>query len=201
VSTWIASCIALVPFYLLGCFPTGYLIARLNGIDITHQGSGNVGATNVARVIGKKAGVCTLLGDVCKGMLAVALGLLISPVGWFAAGAAAAVVCGHCFSLPPWLRGGKGVATALGTLVVLYPVGALVAVVTFGLLFWLSRTVSIASLIATAAVPTTALLTDQPEAKSVALVIMSIVIAVRHKENIIRVIEGREPKFSANKDG
>lgn len=200
MSTWIASCIALIPFYLLGCFPTGYLVARLNGIDITREGSGNVGATNVARVIGKRAGIYTLLGDLCKGMFAVALGLLISPIGWFSAGAAAAVVCGHCFSLPPWLRGGKGVATALGTLVVLYPMGALVAVVTFGLVFWLSRIVSMSSLLATAAVPTMALLTNQPEAKSIALIIMSIVIAVRHKENIIRLIEGREPKFSTRKE-
>ncbi len=200
MSTWIAGLIALVPFYLIGCFPTGYLIARLNGIDITRQGSGNVGATNVSRVIGKKAGVYTLLGDLCKGMLAAGLGFLVSPFGWFPAGAAAAVMCGHCFSLPPWLKGGKGVATALGTLVVLYPAGALAAVVSFGLVFWLSRTVSISSLVSTATVPTLALLTNQPEAKSIALVVMSVVIFSRHKDNIIRLIEGREPKFASRRE-
>jgi glycerol-3-phosphate acyltransferase PlsY len=199
VSTWIAGVIALVPFYLIGCFPTGYLIARLNGIDITKEGSGNVGATNVSRVIGKRAGIYTLLGDMCKGMLAVALGLFISPFGWFAAGAAAAVVCGHCFSLPPWLKGGKGVATALGTLFVLYPIGALTAVVFFGIAFWFSRTVSLASIVATGAVPTLSLLTNQPDAQSVALIVMSVVIIARHKQNIIRLIEGREPKFALRK--
>jgi glycerol-3-phosphate acyltransferase PlsY len=199
VSTWIAGIIALVPFYLIGCFPTGYLIARLNGVDITQEGSGNVGATNVSRVIGKRAGVYTLLGDMCKGMLAVAFGLLISPFGWFAAGAAAAVVCGHCFSLPPWLKGGKGVATALGTLLVFYPLGALIAVVFFGITFWVSRMVSVASLAATAAVPTLSLLTNQSDAQSIALIVMSVVIIARHKPNIIRVIEGSEPKFAMRK--
>lgn len=195
----LASSVSLLPFYLMGCFPTGFLVARLHGVDITSQGSGNVGATNVGRVIGKKAGVLTLVGDVIKGALAVAIAYLLAPYGWFPAGAAAAVTCGHCFSLPPWLKGGKGVATALGTLLVIFPAGALVAALTFGAVFWASKIVSIASITSALVVPIFALLTNQTEPVCISLAVMAAVIVGRHRENITRIIEGREPRFSARK--
>jgi glycerol-3-phosphate acyltransferase PlsY len=197
VSIWIASFVALIPFYILGAFPTGYLIARLHGLDITSQGSGNVGATNVSRVIGKRAGVLTLLGDVCKGALAVAIGYTVSPYGWFPAGAAVAVVCGHCFSIPRYLKGGKGVATALGAIAVLFPISALVAIATFGSIFAFSKIVSLASISAALIAPILSLITNQSDAISAALACMSAVIVYRHRENIQRLIEGREPKFSS----
>ena len=105
--------LSLIPFYLLGAFPTGYLIARMNGVDVTAVGSGNVGATNVSRVVGKKAGIVTLLVDVFKGAFGVAVASGLSTSTLFVALCAVAVVAGHCFSVPPYLKGGKGVATAL----------------------------------------------------------------------------------------
>jgi glycerol-3-phosphate acyltransferase PlsY len=199
VSTFIATLVALIPFYLIGCFPTGILIAHLHGVSITTQGSGNVGATNVSRVIGKKAGIQTLLGDLFKGIIAVALAFWFAPHGAFAAYAAVAVVCGHCFSLPPKLKGGKGVATALGVTLVLFPLGGLIAIASFGLVFGFTKIVSVASLAAAGAVSLAALVSNQPEPTSFALVGVSLVILYRHRENIKRLIEGREPMFSFKK--
>jgi glycerol-3-phosphate acyltransferase PlsY len=196
VSMWIAAVIALIPFYLLGAFPTGVLVAKLHGVDITSKGSGNVGATNVSRVIGKKAGLLTLAGDLCKGSLAVLIGYAISPYGWFPAGAAVAVVCGHCFSVPPYLKGGKGVATALGAIIVLFPLSALVALATFGGVFAFSKIVSLASISAALVAPIFSLITNQPDMTSAALACMAGIIVYRHRENIQRLIEGREPRFS-----
>ena len=197
MGTSIATLVALIPFYLLGSFPSGYLLARLHGVDITKHGSGNVGATNVARTIGKRAGVLTLLLDLIKGMLAVYLASMITDQVWFSAAAAVAVVSGHCFSIPPFLKGGKGVATGLGVLIALAPGAALTSIVIFVALFSTTKLVSLASIVATLSAPLYSLVTDQPEAKSLALIILSFVIVYRHRENIKRLIEGREPKFGS----
>ena len=191
--------ISLVPFYLLGAFPTGPLIAKIYGVDITSQGSGNVGATNVARVVGKRAGIFTLLGDVCKGAFGVFIaGLVVGDV-WFPSAAAVAVVSGHCFSVPPYLKGGKGVATALGVISVLYPSSSIIALITFGGFFGIWRSVSLASIAATLVVPMWALITNAPDAVSVALIILAALIVMRHEQNIKRLIEGREPRFESRK--
>ncbi len=191
--------LSLVPFYLLGAFPTGQLIAKVYGVDITSRGSGNVGATNVARVVGKRAGIFTLLGDALKGALGVVLAGLCVGESWFPGTAALAVVLGHCFSVPPYLKGGKGVATALGVITVLYPSSSLVALATFGMFFWLWRIVSLASIGATLVVPMWALVTNAPDAVSVSLMLIAVVIVMRHEENIKRLIEGREPRFQGRK--
>ena len=193
--TSIATLIALIPFYLLGSFPTGYLLAKLHGVDITKQGSGNVGATNVARSIGKRAGVLTLVLDLVKGALAVLLASLITNESWFLSAAAVAVVCGHCFSLPPFLKGGKGVATGLGVLIALVPGAALTSIIVFAALFSTTRLVSLSSIIATLSAPLYSLALNHPEPKSLALIVLSLVIVFRHRENITRLIEGREPRF------
>jgi glycerol-3-phosphate acyltransferase PlsY len=191
--------VSLIPFYLLGSFPTGLLLAKLKGIDITAQGSGNVGATNVARVVGKRAGVFTLLGDALKGALGVVVAGLFVADSWFPSAAAFAVVLGHCFSVPPYLKGGKGVATALGVIAVLYPSSSLVALVTFGAFFGIWKIVSLASIAATLMVPMWALVTNAPDSVSVSLIVIATLIVMRHEQNIKRIIEGREPRFESRK--
>ena len=198
MSTFVATLIALIPFYLIGTFPSGYLLAKLRGVDITKQGSGNVGATNVARSLGKKAGILTLVLDLTKGLLAIYLASLLADQGWFVAAAAVAVVCGHCFSIPPLLKGGKGVATGLGVLIALAPGAGVTSVVIFVLLFSATRFVSLSSIVATLSAPIYSLVTNQPEAKSLALMTIALVIVYRHRENIQRLIEGRETKFRAS---
>jgi glycerol-3-phosphate acyltransferase PlsY len=199
VSTFVATLIALIPFYLIGTFPSGYLLAKLRGVDITKQGSGNVGATNVARSLGKKAGILTLVLDLTKGLLAIYLASLLADQGWFVAAAAVAVVCGHCFSIPPLLKGGKGVATGLGVLIALAPGAGVTSVVIFVVLFSATRFVSLSSIVATLSAPIYSLVTNQPEAKSLALMAIALVIVYRHRENIHRQIEGRETKFRASR--
>lgn len=192
--------ISLVPFYLLGAFPTGILISKAHGIDISSQGSGNVGATNVARVIGKRAGILTLLIDACKGALGVALASWIVGKPWFVGGASLAVVLGHCFSIPTILKGGKGVATALGVISVLYPSSSIVALVMFGGVFAMWRIVSLAAIAATLVVPMWALVTNASDSVSVSLILIAALIVMRHEQNIRRLIEGREPTFGSRKE-
>lgn len=191
---------SLLPFYLLGAFPTGSIISKLHGVDIAAQGSGNVGATNVARVIGKRAGILTLLIDACKGALGVALASWIVGEPWFVGGASFAVVLGHCFSIPTIFKGGKGVATALGVISVLYPSSSIVALVVFGGVFGVWRIVSLAALAATLSVPMWALVTNASDSVSFSLMLIAALIVMRHEQNIRRLIEGREPTFHTRKD-
>jgi glycerol-3-phosphate acyltransferase PlsY len=189
----------LLPFYLLGAFPTGVLISRAHGVDISTQGSGNVGATNVARVIGKRAGILTLVGDIFKGVIGVVIASLVSDAQWFPAAVGIALVLGHCFSIPPLLRGGKGVATSIGVVAALSFHCAAVAIITFGAVFSFSRIVSLASITAALVVPLAAFLLNFNEATTVAFTTIALVVVARHEENIRRLIEGREPRFSASK--
>ena len=185
--------LSLIPWYAIGVFPTGYLVARRAGIDITSKGSGNVGATNVARVLGKKAGLATLLGDVLKGILAVGLASLITSAPEYRSYAAVAVVAGHCFSFPPYLKGGKGVATALGAMIVLSLLHTLCGAAMFAILFYLKRIVSVASICAAFTVPLAALATGAPDEVAGAFSVIALIVVARHYPNIKRIIEGTEP--------
>jgi glycerol-3-phosphate acyltransferase PlsY len=189
--------LGLLPFYLLGAFPTGIIIAKSYSVDITLQGSGNVGATNVARVIGKKAGILTLLGDVLKGVVGIVVASWIAEASWFPAVAGIALVLGHCFSVPPFLKGGKGVATALGVVLALYPLCAAVAVVSFAVVFAMWKIVSLASISAALVVPISGFLLNVEEPTTVAFATIAMVVVARHEENIRRLIEGRESKFAS----
>lgn len=197
--TLLLNFLLLVPFYALGAFPTGMLVSRLYGVDITAQGSGNVGATNVARVIGKRAGLATLAGDIIKGCIGVAVASIFSSSQGFVAAAGAAVVCGHCFSLPPVLRGGKGVATSIGVIASLSAYCALVAVAVFGAVFAATRIVSLSSLSAALAVPAAGFVLNLPDTVCLSLVVIALVVILRHRENIQRLVEGREARFEARK--
>lgn len=180
--------------YLIGAFPTGIILAKIYGIDITKQGSGNVGATNIARIISKKAGLFTLLIDIGKGLLAVFLSKHSShhPDLFYLASIAA--VSGHCFSIPGFLKGGKGVATGLGTIIAINPLLAPVTLITFGISFYLSKIVSLSSLIAAISVPLIVIFISDFKAV-LALAIIAGIIIYKHKENIKRLLRGEEKKF------
>lgn len=191
--------LSALPFYLLGCIPTGVMIARANGLDLTKTGSGNVGATNVARTLGKKAGIFTLLGDLGKGLIAVLLARLISADNLLPSIALVAVIAGHCFSIPGKLKGGKGVATALGGFLAYYPPAALVGIVCFFLIFAIKRIVSLSSVIAALMIPLTAVFLEAPEGYFYTLCICSLIVVYRHKENLVRLSRGEEKAFSFKK--
>jgi len=196
-STMTAIIGAAVIGYLLGSIPFGLLFTRLGGLgDIRRIGSGSIGATNVLRTGNKALAALTLLFDLGKGLAAVLIGAVWGRAPELAA--AGAVVLGHMF--PVWLgfRGGKGVATALGVLLVLAPWVALAAA-----LVWLAtaatfRYSSLAALVAAAAaIALAALLVDPGHALLIAGI--ALLVILRHHENIIRLIAGTESRISFGK--
>lgn len=187
--------LSVIPFYLLGCFPTGVLVAKLYGVSIAQKGSGNVGATNVARVIGKKAGIITLLGDALKGVLGVLIAQQVFSSEALISAAGFCVVLGHCLSLPPLLKGGKGVATSIGALSILSPSSALTALIIFLLFFLVSKIVSLSSILAAGAAALFAFCSNLSEERILAIMLIAFLVAVRHHENISRLLAGTESKF------
>lgn len=182
--------------YLLGSVPTGYLLGLLSGLDIRREGSGNVGATNVARVVGKKQGLLTLLGDAAKGyvptFLSLQLGFSLTVTG----AVALAAFLGHLYS--PFLRfqGGKGVATALGVFLSLAPAGTFVLLVIFFSIALASRLISLASVITAGLAPLVFWLFSYSILLVWLSLLVALLIAFRHQENIRRLMTGAEPRFN-----
>ncbi|KAF0219468.1 MAG: glycerol-3-phosphate acyltransferase [Geobacteraceae bacterium] len=191
--------IILLPLaYLFGSIPTGLLLAKaFGGVDIRTTGSGNIGATNVYRTLGRKVGVMTLGGDCLKGLVPVlvAKGLGFT-VPWIAAIGIAAFI-GHVYTVFLGFKGGKGVATAMGVFLGTCPMSVLVALAVFALVLWKWRYVSLASITAAAAMPLiVAALDGKPLIIAMTLVIAAFVI-YKHRENIQRLRAGTESKFKA----
>ena len=201
------SAVALVS-YLLGSIPAGYLAGRIAGIDIRHAGSGNIGATNVTRVLGKRYGYPVFIVDFLKGLVAVSISILIEkraqpisvPTDLFGIVAAISCVIGHSF--PVWLsfKGGKGVATSMGALFGLVPFVALIGVAVWVITFEMTRYVSVASMTAALAVPISILiLMPLKQTGGVVLLYLSICLAAlvifRHRSNLSRLVRGTEPRF------
>lgn len=203
---WPALIVLCAVAYLLGSIPTGYLVARwIKGIDVRTVGSGNVGATNVARMVGAKAGIVVLVVDALKGLLAVrwapaAAGMLTSqPVDPFWAWwAGLAAVVGHDWSC--WLQfgGGKGIATSLGVLLGVAPVVAGWTVLVWGVVFAVSRMVSVASILTAAAVPVIVVLQRHAGPYIVVGILLGGIAIIRHNSNIQRILQGSERKFRAS---
>jgi glycerol-3-phosphate acyltransferase PlsY len=184
--------------YFLGSIPFGYLLVRaFRGADVRNTGSGNIGATNVART-SRPLGLLTLLLDVLKGAAAVGVVLTLFPGNRTAAFVAAfAAIGGHIF--PVWLRfrGGKGVATGLGSFVLLTPKAILLAMAVFVVMVAAFRYVSLASVTAAAFLPFFALLVHEAR-NSAQLVLMSLgsaIIILKHRKNLGRLFAGTEPRF------
>lgn len=195
--------------YLLGSIPFAVVVSRLMGLqDPRSFGSGNPGATNVLRSGSKKAAVLTLLGDAAKGAVAVILAQVMSrkfglPVEVVAMSAVAAFL-GHVYSFFLKFKGGKGVATGLGVLLALQPWLGLAVALTWLLVAYVSRYSSLASVIATIMAPIyylTGAKAVWPLHGSVALaiVVISVVILLRHKQNISRLLQGKESKIGGGK--
>jgi glycerol-3-phosphate acyltransferase PlsY len=183
--------------YLSGSIPVGYLLGRCSGIDVRQVGSGNIGATNVARVAGRSQGVFTLLGDAAKGFIPVVLSSYwgFSLEASVLAGAAAFL--GHLFPVFLKLQGGKGVATALGVLMWLAPAGTLVLAGIFLATALSKRLVSLASLIAAGASPLVLWSLSYPLPVVALSIFFALMIVLRHRDNIRRLLAGVEPKFGS----
>jgi glycerol-3-phosphate acyltransferase PlsY len=178
--------------YLLGSVPFALLVSRaFGGPDPRSAGSGNLGATNVARLAGKPAGVATLLLDAAKGSAPVYAGLAwASPPEAALAGMAAFL--GHCYPLYLGFRGGKGVATAMGVYLALAPLALAGAVAVFALAVWRTGHVSVGSIGACLSAPVWMLLAGRPGALPAVAVLMAALVVWRHRENITRLRAGKE---------
>lgn len=182
--------------YLLGSIPFAFLLSRrTRGIDIRLAGSGNVGAANVLRTSGVRMAVTVLLLDLAKGAGSVVMAQRLVAGDGAAAAAGLAAIVGHIY--PVWLRfrGGKGVATACGVFSVLTPAAMVPAIVLFFSAAWLSRFISLGSLLGTVALPPFAYLTGAPPAAIAAAACAAIVIVVRHRSNLTRLVAGTERRI------
>lgn len=187
----------LIVGYILGSIPFGLVFTKLAGLgDIRAVGSGNIGATNVLRTGRKDLALATLLFDSGKGAIAVGIAYAL---GWSPEIAGAAAFFGHCF--PVWLgfKGGKGVATFMGTLFALQFTAGIFAGVIWLITAFVARYSSLAALVAAAATPIV-LFTMGKISFSLAAIFMMILIYIRHKENITRLINGNEPKIGDKKN-
>jgi acyl phosphate:glycerol-3-phosphate acyltransferase len=182
----VVALVCVVASYLLGTFPTALLVGRWRGVDPTAAGSGNPGATNMARTAGRRAGALTLVGDLAKGAAAAGLGWAVGGHGLGVACGVAAVV-GHVLPVQRGFRGGKGVATATGMGLVLFPLAVAVAAVAFGLVAALTRTVGLGSVAAAVTMPVAAALTGATGPEAAALAGCAVLIVVRHRTNIAQV--------------
>ena len=194
--------------YLIGSFPSGYIAGRLRGVDVRKVGSGNVGATNVTRVLGKKFGYPVFVIDFCKGLFPVLLaGAIAHRCGLSAlatdlCNAIAGIfsVVGH--SYPLWLgfKGGKGVATSLGVIFGISWIAALIMCAVWMVMFKMTRYVSVASIVAAITLPIAMMtLLFLHNLRSPVLVYFSLclaaIVVIRHRSNLSRLLSGTEPRF------
>jgi len=189
------SLIGLGLVYLVGAVPVGYLVSRAFGVDIRRRGSGNIGATNVLRTLGKGPAALTFGGDVAKGWIGVWLAEAIGPEPWWGAAGALVAIVGNCWSVFLRFRGGKGVATGLGPFLRLMPLATLPAMLVWGIVALTFRYVSLASLTASACLPLGAFLLGYPFQVVLASLTAVLIVIVRHKDNLARLFSGTERKL------
>jgi glycerol-3-phosphate acyltransferase PlsY len=194
---------AIVLGYLLGSVPFAFIVARRWGspgtpgnVDLRATGSGNVGATNVVRTVGLGAGVVVVILDMMKGAASVLLAERLDGSMAAAAAAGLAAIVGHVY--PVWLRfhGGKGVAAACGVFAVLTPVAAAIAVAIFTVAVFVTRYVSLGSLLASVALPPMVYAMGAPPVVIAAALAAAVLILFRHRSNVARLVAGTERRLS-----
>ncbi|MDD5505267.1 MAG: glycerol-3-phosphate 1-O-acyltransferase PlsY [Candidatus Omnitrophica bacterium] len=204
---WIT--VALITSYLLGSIPTAYFFGKLlKGIDIRKVGSGNIGATNAMRALGKGAGITVLLLDILKGFIVVVLlgdYFCSKPILWQEHNLRIIMglcsICGHNWTIFLRFKGGKGIATSFGVLLGLalklpglgMVIGVLV--LTWLIVFTIWRIVSLASIVAAIALPVSVLFFKQSAVLVVASLILCVFVVLRHKANLLRLFQGKEPRL------
>ena len=181
--------------YLLGSVPSGLIIGKLSGLDVRNAGSGNIGATNVARLLGKKGGLLTLVADMAKGFIPV---LAVQQMGLgdpIAALVGIAAFVGHLYPVFLNFKGGKGVATGFGVLLGLAPLAATILLVIFAAVAFSTRIVSLSSMVTAVAAPLLLWLFYYSPTYIMMATLMAILIVFRHYANIQRLLNGTEPRF------
>lgn len=195
---------AIIISYLIGSIPSGFLLTKyVMKKDVRKYGSGNIGATNVARVMGIKAGVLVAIFDILKGYLGVLIGQLILGSDFSIAilFVAAAAIAGHDWSLFLGFSGGKGVATTFGVILRLYPLAFLIYALIWLLLVLTTRYVSLGSIIGSMSLPLTLYFRSAAVRDIYFAVLLSLFVIYTHRENIKRLIKGEENRMDPEKLG
>jgi glycerol-3-phosphate acyltransferase PlsY len=198
--------------YLLGSIPTGFLVAKARGVDIRTVGSGNIGATNAFRVLGKGFGIFVLLMDALKGWIAVQLGALAVakllpgvPLEYLRITAGIAAILGHNFTCWLHFKGGKGIATSAGVLIALVPWALLIILAIFIILFLATRYVSVGSIAAAFALPFATWFTQRDQHGQHDIGLTAVMAAIgalailKHRRNIQRLLNGTENRIQFKK--
>ncbi len=187
--------IVLIISYLVGSIPFGVVFAKTKGVDLRKVGSGNIGATNVLRSVGKKEAILTLLGDLLKGTFAVLLMKLAGGSEAFVAMAGAASVLGHDFSVYLKFKGGKGVATSLGVVFAYAPFVGLLTLCLWLFMAFVFRYSSLAALVSFALLPLNMIIFHIDKSGVVLGFVITGLIFLKHRANIKRLLEGSEPRI------
>ncbi len=183
--------------YLLGTFPSAILVAKANGVDISSFGSGNPGASNVTRALGWRKGVWVYVLDALKGAIPAAVALAVDgrPLAYWCG---AAAIIGHMFPVFRRFRGGKGVATGSGVLVVLFPLLFVVCVASWWIVTKVTGKAAIGSIVAAALVPIGLAVSGEEAWEFVAVLLLSGRVALKHSGNVARMIRREEHSLSEN---
>jgi glycerol-3-phosphate acyltransferase PlsY len=214
---WVLAILSMLIAYLLGSIPFGFLIGKAKGVDVRDHGSGNIGATNVVRTVGKKEGIAAFFLDFLKGLVAVIIvqrflapgpqGTWSDPgpnfVAWFGILAAICVILGHNYTCWLGFKGGKGIATSAGALMALMPGVLVAALAVWTVVFLATRYVSLASLVAAACLPVFEALKmllgmGEPAYLLVTLVLCALAFW-RHRSNIEKLRRGEEHKWEGKR--
>jgi len=183
--------------YLLGSVPTGLLLTRFfSKVDPRKAGSKNIGATNIFRTAGKTLGILTLVGDVLKGMIPIAMAIQLGVSNLWVATAGLSSFLGHVFPIFLGFKGGKGVATALGVYVIISPIAVFIEFLLFAGIVWRWRFVSLASISCATTIPILiAFFRSDSQAYFILSVVIAALILYRHQSNISRLLQGTENKW------
>jgi acyl phosphate:glycerol-3-phosphate acyltransferase len=193
----LAVALLAVPAYLLGTFPTAILVARAHGRDVRAEGSGNPGASNVARLLGWKAGLAVFAADMAKAAIAAGVGLAVGGrAGGYVLGVAA--VLGHVFPVTRRGKGGRGVASGGGMLAVLHPLVALPLVVVWLVIGYGFKKASIASLVVACAAPPLVWVTGRDGWEVAVVAVISVLVVARHAANLRRLVTGQELRLDGH---
>jgi glycerol-3-phosphate acyltransferase PlsY len=180
--------------YILGSIPFGYIIAKIKGVDITKLGSGNIGATNVGRYLGKPYFFIVLFLDAIKGFIPTILFKLLFGLEYGILAGLFSVI-GHSYSIFMKFKGGKGVATGLGVSIALIPIETIIGFGVWFLVLMIFKIMALASIISAISVFIVVLFLEKSLLIKIVCGIIAVLIVLRHKSNIERIIKGTEPKF------
>ncbi len=187
--------------FLVGSIPVGLIVAKLKGVDLRKVGSGNIGATNVLRAMGKKPALITLAGDMLKGLIPVFISGYILDDPLYSGIVGLAAILGHDFSIFLKFRGGKGVATSIGVILAYSPLVSVLTVLVWIIVVFMTRYSSMGAIVSFMLLPLNIYVFDYSNERFLISIFITLLILFKHRENIGRLLSGREPKIGERVDG